>query len=372
MKKIRLMVVDDSALQRRLIKSLFADDTRVEVVATASDGVVALSRIEECRPDVITLDVNMPRMDGLTMLRLMRERYSIPVLMLASSRPASAWQALKALELGAFDFIAKPSSSEGFARLKRELRLKVRAAYVSRRSQHFECVTLSGSSSRAAQAAPLTYSALAEARTAGCDASNRVRSSSRVGVVAIGASSGGPRALSYLLSSLPRSFLIPILCVQHMAAGFVEPFVSWLGSSSSLEVKLAVDGDSLDSGCVYLAPAGYHLSVRPGGSFGRVRLISGEPVCGHKPSVDVLFRSVADFYGSSAVCLVLTGMGSDGASGAGEVRRRGGLVICQDRASSAVFGMPRACIERGYCDLVLSLTAMPSYLVRLVGEDKEL
>jgi two-component system chemotaxis response regulator CheB len=339
MKKIRLMVVDDSAVMRRLVKQLFADDNLIEVVATASDGEVALRRIEECRPDVITLDVNMPRMDGLTALRHIKQRFGIPVLMLASNSKESARLALESLELGAFDFLAKPDSSDGLGQLRRELRLKVRAALRASLPQ---------------QDQPLVPHL------------GNVRSPRRVGVVAIGASSGGPSALRYLLSSLPCSFSVPILCVQHMPAGFIEAFALWLAAACSLEVKLAADGDLLRPGCVYLAPAERHLSVRSGAAFGRVKLLEGEAVCGHKPSVDVLFRSVADLYGPAAACLVLTGMGSDGADSAGEVRRRGGLVVCQDRATAAVFGMPRACIERGYCDLVLSLKDMPSYLMHLV------
>jgi two-component system chemotaxis response regulator CheB len=346
-RKIRVLVVDDSAVMRRLISDLLQRDKDIEVVATAIDGDFALNKIETLKPDVVTLDVDMPRMDGLTTLRYIVSKHHIPVVMLSLLTSKGAMMTMNALEIGAFDFVCKPNNSAEIFRMADELILKVKGAARSR------AVLLSSP-----PPAPVEMKK-----------KRRVRASSNSSkVIVIGASSGGPHALRYLLPKIPVEVDAGILIVQHMMETFTSSFVRWLDEICEMEVKEAKDGDWVMPGRVLVAPGASHMKVHRSSAGGEIVLEKSNPVSGHRPSVDVLFKSVAQEYGALAVGLIMTGMGSDGAEGLGEIRRAGGRTLAQDKESCSVFGMPRVAIEKGYVDRVLPLTEIADYLISFVGQ----
>lgn len=359
--KIRVLVVDDSAVMRKLISNLLERDEGIEVVATAIDGDFALAKIETIKPDVITLDVDMPRMDGLTTLRHIVSKHHIPVVMLSVLTSLGTMLTMQALEIGAFDFVCKPKVSTQVGDMAEELITKVKGAARSR------AVFLNGSDLNGSRVGLLNGS---DGSPTGAKKKKRVKVSpgDAKKVIAIGASSGGPHALRYLLPRIPADMNAPILIVQHMMESFTPTFVRWLDEICEMEVSEAKEGDLLIPGRVLVAPGGQHLKVRKTGAGVEVVLEPGDPVSGHKPSVDVLFRSVAKEYGLLAVGLIMTGMGSDGAQGIGEIRKAGGHTLAQDKESCSVYGMPRVAIEKGYVDMILPLKDMPDYLISVVGQ----
>ena len=345
--KIRVLVVDDSAMMRKLIPGILERDGDIEVVATAIDGDFALNKIEQLKPDVVTLDLDMPRMDGLTTLRHIISRHALPVIMLSSLTYQGAASTMQALEIGAVDFVCKPKSISELGEMADELVSKVRAAARTSVLSFGDEQALFGPKKRCANDSHLR------------------RSSSKI--LAIGASSGGPNALRYLLPKIPSDFDAGILIVQHLPESFTEMLAHWLDEICQLEVKEASAGDHVAPGKILIAPASSHMKVMRTASGGQVILERGGLVNGHMPSVDVLFRSVAEQYGPQATGLIMTGMGSDGADGLGEIKRAGGHTIAQDKSSSSVFGMPRVAIDRGFAQKILPLTEMPSYLVGVLG-----
>ncbi|MFL6274027.1 MAG: chemotaxis response regulator protein-glutamate methylesterase [Blastocatellia bacterium] len=347
MNKIRVLVVDDSAVMRKLISNLLARDDEIEVIATAIDGDFALGKIEQVKPDVVTLDIEMPRMDGLTTLERIVTEHRLPVVMLSSFTERGAEATMKALEKGAVDFVCKPKVASQIAGLADELISKVKGAARS------EVATLNlGFSSAESHKAKRQVMA-----TPG-----------RIQLVAIGASSGGPHALRYLLPRLPANFAAPVLIVQHLPEAFSAMLARWLDELCALEVKEATAGELAVPGRVYLAPARAHMKVRKVTGGAEIQLESGAPVNGHMPSVDVLFNSVAESFGAAATAVILTGMGSDGASGLGEIRSAGGYTIAQDEASCAVYGMPRVAVQRGGVKHVLTLTDIAPHLISRIGQ----
>jgi len=355
-RKVRVIVVDDSAVMRKLIPGLLERDKNIEVVATAIDGDFALSKIEQLKPDVVTLDVDMPRMDGMTTLGQIVSRYAIPVVMLSSLTSRGAALTMQALEMGAVDFICKPKAAAQIANMADELISKVKSA---------------------ASTKVMSYKGLA-AQKAARPASGRTPESPAVpfyrsdsaALLVIGASSGGPHALRYLLPKIPQDFGAPILIVQHMPESFTSMLAKWLNEICALEVREAKEGDVAVPGTALIAPGTAHLKVkRRSNGAGEVMLEKGRPVNGHIPSVDVLFRSVAREYGAGVMAVIMTGMGSDGAEGIGEIKKAGGHTLAQDKESSAIFGMPKVAIERGYIDKILSLTEIPDYLVSAAGRN---
>ena len=344
-KRIRVLVVDDSAVMRRLVASTLEKDSEIEVVATAIDGDFALSKIEQLKPDVITLDVDMPRMDGMLALRHIVSRYGVPVIMLSSLTSRGAECTMRALSLGAVDFICKPKGLLQVDSMAEELILKVKGAANSR-------IPSPGHGA----------SQLAGKRKGMVAFHNSAK------VVAIGASSGGPHALRFLLSRIPVDLDSGIVIVQHMPESFTEMLARWLDEICSLEVKEACDGDAIGLGRVLIAPSGTHMKVKRTSLGGKVVLERGNVVNGHMPSVDVLFNSVAEEYGAYSYGVLMTGMGSDGAQGLGEVKQAGGHTIAQDGESCSVFGMPRVAIEKGYVCKVVKLSDLADHLVSVVGQ----
>jgi two-component system chemotaxis response regulator CheB len=346
-RKIRVLVVDDSALMRKLISNLLERDEEIEVIATAIDGYFALSKVAQLKPDVVTLDVDMPRMDGMTALKEMVSKHQIPVIMLSSLTTRGAALTMQALEKGAVDFICKPKSPAQVGEMADELLSKVKVAARSN-------ILALGD-----QAPP---------------APSRRRKipvhtprTGRGKLVAIGASSGGPHALRYLLPRLPADLDAGILIVQHMPESFTSMMARWLDDICDLEVREAREGDLALPGRALIAPGNRHLKVKRVPLGCEIVLEDGPLVNGHRPSVDVLFKSIAEQYGPDGIGLIMTGMGSDGAWGLGEIKKAGGHTIAQDKESCSVYGMPRTARERGFVQKVLSLAALPSYLTSVAG-----
>lgn len=361
---VKVLVVDDSAVMRKLISRMLNEDDEIEVVATAIDGDFAINKIEQMRPDVVTLDVDMPRMDGIATLGHIVRKHKIPVVMLSSLTTRGAALTLKALELGAFDFVCKPSGAARIVELSLELIEKVKAAARSKLIFPVEPPVATRPTTGSLVARPTTGSLVAKPTT-GPLVPKKQSGKSRI--LAIGASSGGPNALRHLLPRLPADFGAGIVVVQHMPESFTAIMAKWLDEICEIEVKEASEGDLVVPGRVLIAPGNAHLRVKRTRIGFAVALENGHPVGGHMPSVDVFFRSVAAEYATLATALIMTGMGSDGADGIGEIRQAGGLTLAQDKDSCAIFGMPRAAIDRGHIDRVVPLSELAPYLISVVG-----
>jgi two-component system chemotaxis response regulator CheB len=321
-KPVKVLIVDDSALIRQLLTTLLSADPEIEVVGTADDPYVARERIKALNPDVVTLDVEMPHMDGITFLRKIMTLRPMPVIMISTLTQAGADITLEALEIGAVDFIAKPSTDiNALSGLAGELQAKVKAAARTRIA------------TRAAMAPPPVRKVARSVRPNGK-------------IVAIGASTGGVEALKVVLMNLPAD-CPPILITQHMPPRFTAAFAQRLNRECPMTVSEAVDGEVIEQGHVYIAPGSHHLRLVKSGLSYRCALDDGAPVTGHRPSVDVLFRSFAKHAGRHAIGVILTGMGKDGAEGLLELRQAGGQTLGQDEASSLIYGMPHVAFERG-------------------------
>jgi two-component system chemotaxis response regulator CheB len=345
MSRIRVLVVDDSALMRKVIPQMLEADSSIEVVGTAMDGTFCLKKIEELQPHVVTLDLQMPGMNGIDTLKEIMRRHPLPVIVVSSHSTEGASVTLKALGLGAFDFVAKPHDATAhMAETASQLITKIRMA------------------AGAKIVRPGTLSTLA-ARPEKISISKSGPPPSKL--VAIGISTGGPQALEFLLAQLPADFPGSIVIVQHMPEGFTEMFARRLDEVCSLRVKEAQSGDILEGGRVLICPGSRHIKVKRM-SRGDIVVLNDEPrVNGHRPSVDVLFHSVAEEYGQHAISVLMTGMGDDGAEGLGAVKKAGGLTIAQNEDSCVVFGMPKAAIERGYATRVIALDVLPATLQTL-------
>jgi two-component system, chemotaxis family, protein-glutamate methylesterase/glutaminase len=355
---IRVLVVDDSAFMRRVISDALSAEPDMELVGTAINGLDALIKVEQLQPDVVTLDVEMPEMDGLTALRHLMARYPRPVVMLSSLTQAGAVTTIRALTIGAVDFIGKPSGaiSLDFHRVREELVQKIRLAARAK----VRGPGVGGRGSAAATAAPslqpLVLSTSPRPPTPNTPFDR---------LVVIGSSTGGPRALGTLVPALPNDGRTAYLIVQHMPAGFTRSLAERLDSVSALTVREAEVGDHLAAGTALVAPGDFHLRVT---SRGTVQLDQEPKVHGVRPSVDVTLYSVAPHFGSRTVAAILTGMGSDGAAGAAAIRAAGGLVLAEDESTCVVWGMPRAVVERGGADRVVPLDEMGQTIAQcLIG-----
>lgn len=347
-RKIRVLVVDDSALVRRVLADALGQDREIEVVGTACDAYVAREKILELRPDVITLDLEMPRMDGLTFLRILQQHHPVPVVVVSSFTPEGSAKALEALEAGAIGVLGKPGGSLSLGEMARQLADQVKAAARSRRRVRAPAPDIAAAPTVAPKAPPGGFS------------SRRI--------LLIGASTGGVEALRFLLPRLPDG-LPPIAVVQHIPPNFSRLMAERLNELCAFEVREAVEGDELRPGLCLVAPGDYHLTLTPGGGRGyRVRLTQSPPVHHCRPSVDVLFRSAAEHAGASAVAAVLTGMGSDGARGLQALRAAGARTLAEDEESCVVFGMPQAAIKLGVVDQVVPLPQMPEALLQALAQ----
>jgi two-component system chemotaxis response regulator CheB len=330
---IRVLVADDSELFRELLARVIGSDPGFDVVAVAADGNEAAAQARGLKPDVITMDLNMPDADGFSGIARIMAETPTPILVLTANREETV--GFRALSLGALDLLEKPQATTDLDDYGRLLRSRLRLLAGVKVIRHVR-----GLRERVV-AAP--------------------RRSGRAELVAIGASLGGPRALAAILRNLPPGFRAPIVIVQHIADGFTEGLASWLASETHLDVHEARDGEALVPGAVALAPTGRHLVVAEGVA----RLSDAPPVDTFKPSVTPLLLSAARTYGSRVCGVILTGMGRDGAEGLKAIKEAGGPTLAQDEATSAVFGMPRAAIELGAVDRVLPLDDIPRALAEL-------
>ncbi len=338
---IRALIADDSAFMRKVISDMLSSDDEIEIVGTAQDGEEALRKVKELSPDVVTLDIEMPRMDGLTSLAYIMVEHPVPVVMLSAMNKREADVVIKSLKYGAVDFIPKPSGviSLDIEDIKGEILAKVKMAARTR----------------------VKRAKLLLPRPRFVQPS--VRSRGRKEVAVIGASTGGPQALTYVLSHLPGSIPLRFLVVQHMPSTFTASLAEHLSWQCSLEVKEAEDGETIRPGLVLIAPGDYHMIVK-GSDEEKVRLIQTPKVHGVRPSVDVTMKSAAEVYGRKVLGVILTGMGEDGTQGAKVIKERGGEIIAEDKSSCVVFGMPRAAIDSGYVDKVVALSHIPREIMQ--------
>jgi two-component system, chemotaxis family, protein-glutamate methylesterase/glutaminase len=348
--RIRVLVVDDSALMRKLIPAILARESSIEVVGTAMDGAFALKKIEELQPDVVTLDLEMPRMDGIETLRLIMRRAPLPVILFSTHSKEGGYATLKALALGAVDFLTKPKDAAAgrLDEIAGQLITKIKVA-------------------KRAVGRKLPPAVIEEtpAPKKGTRASLPPRR-----IIAVGISTGGPNALQFVLSQIPEDFLSTILIVQHMPEGFTEMFAKRLDECCALEVHEARSGDLLLAGRVLICPGNRHMMVRRMPRGDMVILSDGPPVNGHRPSADVLFHSVAQEFGLTAVGVLMTGMGDDGAEGLGALKAAGGMTIAQSEDTCVVSGMPRAAILKGYASKIIPLDGLAAYLVSNYGAER--
>jgi two-component system chemotaxis response regulator CheB len=332
MRRIRVLIVDDSAVVRKIFTDELSRDPQVDVVGTAPDPYIARDKIVELKPDVITLDIEMPRMDGVTFLRKLMKYHPLPVIIVSSLTPKGGELALEALDAGAVDVMCKPGSAYTVGDMSVELVDKIKAAARVNVIQRREARPLLTRSERP--------------RLSLAQTTNKV--------VAIGASTGGTEALTEVLTAMPAN-APGIVVVQHMPEFFTRSFADRLNSLCAIEVKEAEDGDRVFPGRALIAPGNYHMLLTRSGAVYQVQVKSGPLVSRHRPSVDVLFKSVARYAGKNAVGVIMTGMGSDGADGMKEMHDNGATTIAQDEASCIVFGMPKEAIARGGVDHVTSL-----------------
>jgi two-component system chemotaxis response regulator CheB len=353
MAKIRVLTVDDSALMRQVLASLLSKDHDIEVVGSAPDPFIAREKIKALNPDVITLDVEMPKMDGLTFLEKLMRGHPMPVVMVSSLTEAGCQTTLRALELGAVDFITKPKIDlrEGMEEVAHDLIAKIKAAAQAK-------VRGKGVGGRGeaeplgSRPAPLVSSAMLKTTDT---------------IIAIGSSTGGTEAVKDVLMALPPN-TPPILITQHMPERFTKTWADRMDSLCRISVKEAQDGDSVLPGHALVAPGGYHMTLVRSGARYSVSINQDPPVNRHRPSVDVLFDSVAQYAGANAIGVILTGMGGDGAKGMLAMKQAGAYTIAQDEASCVVFGMPKEAIKLGGVDKVLPLSEVPAAIVAYVSK----
>jgi two-component system chemotaxis response regulator CheB len=350
MPKTRVVVVDDSALVRSLLTEIINRQTDMECIGAASDPYAAREMIRNLNPDVITLDVEMPRMDGIDFLsKLMRLR-PMPVVMVSTLTERGAEVTLKALELGAVDFVAKPKIgvADGLKQLAEEITEKIRTASKARVSKPASppvTSTVAGAALPARPPAPASIGRLSTEK-----------------IIFIGASTGGTEATKEVLMNLPPDSPAVVI-TQHMPPGFTKSYANRLDGLCKIRVKEAVDGERVLPGHAYIAPGGFHLSIERSGANYIARVSDGEPVNRHKPSVEVLFESAARVVGQNALGIMLTGMGADGARAKRTMKDAGSYNVCQDEATCVVFGMPREAIAHGAANEVLPLGRIAGHMI---------
>jgi two-component system chemotaxis response regulator CheB len=368
---ITVVVTDDSAFMRRAIQKMLEKESDIQVVGTASSGEEGIAMVERLRPDVVTMDVEMPGIGGLEAARTIVERRGPPIIMVSALTREGAVTTLRALEIGAVDFIPKPDSALiDIVNVQRELVEKVRhfgsrGAYLRSMQARAETPVRVEPPPRAVPP-PSSPDGTAGSFVRGPRPS-LARGAASVTCVAIGTSTGGPVALSRILPKLPAGFPVPIVVVQHMPPGFTRPLAERLDAASKIDVVEGSDGMPLVAGTAVIAPAGKQLRLRRTMSTTSVTLSDDGSRSLHVPSVDVMAASVGETYGAGALGVILTGMGHDGVQGLRVIKDRGGYVIGQDEQSSVVYGMPRAAALAGLVDRVVSLEGVPKALCELVG-----
>jgi two-component system, chemotaxis family, protein-glutamate methylesterase/glutaminase len=327
MNKIRVLIVDDSAFMRQITKDMLSAYSDLDIVGTARDGQDALIRIEELKPDVVTLDIEMPKLNGFEVLKSIMEKNPMPVIMVSSHTKKGSEITIEALSLGAVDFVAKPQKTSDMVQLAEEMVRKIRMA-----SRSNSQASISRSIKRRT---PLFIEHKYPAK--------------KYSLLAIGSSTGGPKALETILTKIPKTLPIPVMITQHMPPGFTKTFSDRLDKLCEIGVSEAREGDILRKGHAYIAPGGYHMILR---DRTRIHLADSPPVEHVRPSINVMMNSITDFYEGSLIGVILTGMGKDGADAMVRLKDKGGMTIVQDQSSSVVFSMPKACIDRQAAEIV--------------------
>lgn len=331
---IKLLIVDDSAFMRKIIADLVAELEGIEIVGIARNGLDALEIIPKLNPDIITLDIEMPKLNGIETLKQIKKLYDIPVIMLSSLTGVDI--TIEALQIGAIDFIQKPTDLQADLNdLKIELDNKIKS---SLRKSPISTI--------------IKNAVIAQSKSV----------EKNIKAVVIGASTGGPKALVSLISKLPKNLNIPIFIVQHMPKGFTTSFAARLDNESPVKVVEAMDGMAIESGTVYLAPGDYHMTLERG----KIKLNVGDKLHGVRPAVDYLFNSAANIYGDELLGIILTGMGRDGAEGMNTIKNNGGYNIAQNEETCVVYGMPSSAVARGVVHEILSLDDISTNINKLI------
>ncbi|MCX7822274.1 MAG: chemotaxis response regulator protein-glutamate methylesterase [Syntrophobacterales bacterium] len=350
-RKIKVLIVDDSAIVRKIFTQELSKYPDIEVVGTAPDPYIARDKIVALKPDVITLDIEMPRMDGLTFLRKLMKYYPIPTIVVSSLTPKNSAMALEALEAGAVEVLAKPGGSYSVGDMSVQLVEKIRAAARAK-----------------ILSSPLSTYVKPSDDTSGLLKLSLTQTTHKV--IAMGASTGGTEALKAVLMQLPPTSP-GIVIVQHMPPKFTQAFAERLNGLCQIAVREAKNNDAVIPGVALIAPGNYHMVLKRSGARYYVEIKDGPLVCYQRPSVDVLFHSVARYAGSNAIGVIMTGMGRDGASGLLEMKKAGAKTIAQDEESCVVFGMPKEAIKIGAVDVVAPLQDIPKVILSMLREDEE-
>ena len=346
---IEVLVVDDSALMRRIISDMINQEENMRVAGTAKDGEELLEKIETLKPDIITLDVEMPKLNGIeALLEMKKRRIDIPVIMLSSVSSKGPMLTMQCLEAGAFDFIPKPSGeiSLDISKVKSELAEKINMAYEKSQSSRESVIRGDAGSRKPEEKAPAAHG--------------------RINAVVIGASTGGPRALYAVITKLPEDIGVPVFIVQHMPEGFTKAFADRLNSNSLMRVQEASHLQPVEINNVYIAPGGYHMEVM---ADKKIHLNREPSIWGVRPAADRLFSSAAQVYGAGLLSVVLTGMGRDGAKGTEDVKNAGGTTISEDESTCVIYGMPKAAYETGKVDFVSPVDKISDKILKLVCGD---
>ena len=371
MKKIKVLVVDDSALMRKIISDMIKEDSSIEVIGTARNGQDLMDKLSsdfyKTMPDVITMDVEMPKMDGITALgELKKKNINIPVIILSSISKEGTKLTMECLAAGAFDFLPKPSGtiSLDIDKVKVELIQKIKVAYYSISNQNSP-INIGGLENK-------SYKEIATVRILDENTKKtedtrktieRKFQAGRIDAVVMGASTGGPKALTSVITELPKDIGVPVFVVQHMPVGFTKAFAERLNLSSRVKVVEAQDGMNTERNVVYIAPGGYHMEVW---NDKKIHLNKEPAIWGVRPAVDKLFISASRVYKGNIVSVVLTGMGKDGAEGTVEIKKNGGITISQDKDTCTIYGMPKVAYETGKVDLVLPLNDISKEVLKII------
>ncbi|WP_087972888.1 protein-glutamate methylesterase/protein-glutamine glutaminase [Oceanobacillus rekensis] len=346
MKPIRVLVIDDSAFMRKTITDILNNDPRMEVISTARNGEEGIKKIIQLSPDVVTLDVHMPIMDGMDVLREIMQKHPVPVVMLSSMKKEGNTKTIEAISNGAVEFIAKPTGpiSLDIQTIANEIRFKVYTTSQAKTKKN------------------LTGSSPTDQKLILFDGKRFDKT-----IVAIGTSTGGPRALQQVLTNLPVTFIAPILIVQHMPSGFTKSLAERLNKLSLIHVKEAIHGEIIKQGTVYIAPGDYHMTVKRIGTTLAIHLSKDAPIKGHRPAVNVLFDSIVKLKQMNKIAVVLTGMGNDGMDGVINIKNKdsNSIIIAENEVTSIVYGMPKSAVKTGLVDYHIPLNEVSSLLVKL-------
>lgn len=349
---IKVLVVDDSVFVRNLLTNILNKDKDIEVVGTARDGMETLAQIEKLNPDVVTLDIEMPRMNGLEAMQEIMKRFPLPVLMVSTMTSEGADITLKAMEYGALDYILKNFENSGIDSFSAELLIKVKI--IAKKKSYLKMRFMNNKNS-----IPIK-------KTMPIMSDTRLPAKGLISVVAIGVSTGGPPAVQKILSALPENFPACILVAQHMPSSFTGSFANRLNSLSKITVKEAETGDRLKAGTAYIAPGGTQLILNPHGAL-KDLIVTPEPKTAlYKPSVNILFESVAKEFGKKTLGIILTGMGSDGVIGAKILKDKGAYLIAQNEESCVVYGMPKALVDAGLADQIVDIDQVADLIMQIV------